>query len=63
MRVTTVEGTAELLTINYYDDRARLIQSASQNQFGGTDYSTNTYSFTGKLRSSKRQHKSSPSGV
>ncbi|NQD71725.1 RHS repeat-associated core domain-containing protein, partial [Sphingobacterium shayense] len=63
MRVTTVDGTAELLTINYYDDRGRLIQSASQNQLGGTDYVTNTYNFPGELLTSKRQHKASASGA
>ncbi|NQD69971.1 RHS repeat-associated core domain-containing protein, partial [Sphingobacterium shayense] len=63
VRVTTVDGTAEQLTINYYDDRGRLIQSASQNQLGGTDYVTNTYNFPGELLTSKRQHKASASGA
>ncbi|WP_149913312.1 hypothetical protein [Sphingobacterium cavernae] len=57
------DGTAPLLTINYYDDRARLIQSASQNHLGGTDYVTNTYNFVGELLTSKREHKASPSGA
>jgi len=51
------------LTINYYDDRARLVQSASQNHLGGTDYVTNTYSFVGELLTSKREHKASASGA
>jgi len=56
------DGTSPLLTINYYDDRARLIQSANQNHLGGTDYVTNTYSFVGELLTSKLEHKASPMG-
>ncbi|MGK6353202.1 DUF6443 domain-containing protein [Parapedobacter sp. DT-150] len=62
-RVYRTDGTAPLLTISYYDDRARLIQTASQNQLGGTDYVTNTYSFVGELLTSKREHKASASGT
>jgi RHS repeat-associated protein len=57
------DGTAPLLTIHYYDDRARLIQSASQNHLRGTDYVTNTYNFVGELLTSKREHKASSSGA
>lgn len=62
-RVTTTDGTAPLLTINYYDDRARLIQTVSQNQLSGTDYVTNTYNFPGELLTSKREHKAVISGA
>lgn len=58
-RVTTTEGIAPLLTVNYYDDRARLIQTVSQNQLGGTDYVTNSYLFSGELKTSLREHKAS----
>ena|GEM_PF-1792339 len=51
------DGTSPLLTASYYDDRARLIQSALQNHLGGTDYVTNTYSFVGELLTSRRVHK------
>jgi len=37
-----------------------MIQTASQNHLGGTDYVTNTYSFVGDLLTSKREHKASP---
>ena len=33
-------GTDGLLSIFYYDDKAQLIQSASRNHLGGTDYVT-----------------------
>src|SRR5690606_7546291 len=61
------DGTTPLLTVNYYDKRGRLIQSASQNHLNtitpGTDYVTNTYSFVGEVLTSKREHKASASGA
>ncbi len=62
-RVSKYDGTSPLLTIHYYDDRARLIQSASENHLTGTDYVTNTYSFVGELLTSKREHKASANGT
>ncbi|GGH31410.1 RHS repeat-associated core domain-containing protein [Sphingobacterium alkalisoli] len=57
-------GTLPLLSVNYYDKRGRLIQSAGENQFtGGTDYVTNTYSFPGELLTSTRVHRPSASGT
>jgi len=38
-----------LTTVNYYDDRARLIQSQSENIAGGIDISSNIYYFQGML--------------
>ncbi|SFC82679.1 RHS repeat-associated core domain-containing protein [Parapedobacter composti] len=61
-RVYRTDGTGPLVTVHYYDDRGRVIQTASENQLGGTDYVTHTYSFTGELLSSKRDHKSSAAG-
>src|SRR5690606_28283589 len=55
--VYTDDGTDSLLMVSYYDDKGRVIQTASQNHLGGTDYVTNTYSFVGELLTSKREHK------
>ncbi|MBK1442511.1 RHS repeat-associated core domain-containing protein [Parapedobacter sp. ISTM3] len=62
-RVFRTDGTAPLLTIHYYDDRGRAVQTASQNQLGGTDYVTNTFSFAGELLASKRDHRASAGGA
>lgn len=59
------DGSNPLLTILYYDDNGRVIQSSSQNQFianGGTDIVTNTYLFSGELKTSKREHRTSTEG-
>src|SRR5690606_33539997 len=44
------------LTVNYYDDRYRVIQSVSQNHKGGLDRSTNVYDFPGRIIASKTTH-------
>lgn len=56
IKITNVDGIEPLLTINYYDDKGYMIQSVSQNHISGVDYITNTYSFSGELLSSKREH-------
>ena len=45
-----VLGTAQyLLTTVYYDKKGRTVQALSQNHGGGTDVSTNLYSWNGRL--------------
>ncbi|WP_333625533.1 RHS repeat-associated core domain-containing protein [Sphingobacterium siyangense] len=55
-KVYRTDGTAPLLTVMYYDDYGRVIQSASKNHLDGTDYVTNTYNFPGELLTSTRVH-------
>ncbi|WP_437918745.1 DUF6443 domain-containing protein [Sphingobacterium sp. LRF_L2] len=55
-KVSQDDGSAPLLTVNYYDKRGRLIQSIAQNHLSGTDRVTNTYSFVGELLTSQREH-------
>ncbi|GGH04552.1 hypothetical protein FAZ19_05560 [Sphingobacterium alkalisoli] len=61
-KVSREDGTSPLLTIFYYDDKGRLIQSAAQNHLGGIDYVTNTYNFSGEVLTSVRSHKASLTG-
>ncbi|GGH65855.1 hypothetical protein GCM10011379_19440 [Filimonas zeae] len=52
-----VLGTSQyLFSINFYDDRARLIQTKSTNISGATDIVTNQYSFDGKVLMAKASH-------
>src|SRR5690606_15597149 len=61
--VSRDDGTSSLLTVHYYDDKGRVIQTAGQNHLGGTDYVTNPYSFVDELLTSKHEHKASPTGA
>ncbi len=45
-----------LLSVNYYDDKGRVLQSKSQNHLGGQDVANNTYGFTGELLAGNRSH-------
>ncbi|MGJ1409049.1 RHS repeat domain-containing protein [Sphingobacterium thalpophilum] len=55
-RVYRTDGTQPLLTVMYYDDYGRVIQTASKNHLEGKDYVTNTYLFSGELKTSTRVH-------
>jgi RHS repeat-associated protein len=45
-----------LTTVNFYDDRNRLIQTNSENHSNGRDIVTNRYNFTGKAISTYLDH-------
>lgn len=45
-----------LTTVNYYDDRYRVIQTVSQNHKGGLERITNVYDFPGKVLATKTTH-------
>jgi len=55
-KVAKDDGTLPLLTVHYYDKRAQLVETVSQNHIGGTDRVTNTYNFPGELLTSTRVH-------
>ena len=55
-RVYYTDGTKPLLSVLYYDDYGRVIQTAAKNHLDGKDYVTNTYSFVGELLTSTRIH-------
>jgi RHS repeat-associated protein len=54
---TNVLGTATmLLTVMYYDDEGRVIETVADNHLGGKDRTVNTYNFAGELMASTRTH-------
>jgi RHS repeat-associated protein len=61
-KVRVIEDPADLTkgqwlaTINFYDDRGRVIQTQSDNYRGSTDKVTNRYNFTGQVISSFYHH-------
>ena len=53
-------GTSDmLLTVNYYDERGRLLESVSDNHLSGTDRVVNTWNFNDELTGSIRTHSTS----
>lgn len=62
-KVSKDDGSTPLLSVNYYDKKARLIETISNNHLGGTDRITNTYNFPGELLTSNHEHKASPTGT
>ncbi|GGH76703.1 RHS repeat-associated protein [Filimonas zeae] len=56
MQVKVLGTSQYLFTINYYDDRGRLVQTKSTNTSGATDISTTQYSFDGKALMTKNSH-------
>jgi RHS repeat-associated protein len=54
VKVNILGTTDTLLTVDYYDEETRVVQTKSQNHLGGTDIIDNRYSFAGDLLESKR---------
>lgn len=48
-KVNVLETSQYLFSINYYDNKNRIVQSIEQNMAGGQIVTTNQYSFTGQL--------------
>jgi RHS repeat-associated protein len=46
--VTRVPGVTLLTSVNFYDDKGRVIQNKSENTTGGCDVTTTQYSFSGQ---------------
>jgi RHS repeat-associated protein len=60
-KVNVLGDTRMLLSVNYYDDKGRVLQSKSQNHLQGVEIMTNAYNeITGQLLSSVRRHSSVP---
>src|SRR5690606_26420212 len=55
-RIKNLVDNSWYLTVNYYDDRYRVIQSVSQNHRNGLDRITNVYDFPGRIIASKTTH-------
>jgi RHS repeat-associated protein len=53
---TTGSDPYWLYTVNYYDDKYRVIQQVSENYQGGTDRTTTLYDFVGKVLASTTEH-------
>jgi RHS repeat-associated protein len=51
-----LNGYTWLKSVNYYDDKYRVVQNLSDNYKGGTDRFTNVYDFVGKVLKSKSTH-------
>lgn len=55
-KITTLGTGTMLLTVNYYDEDGRIVQSKAENHLGGTDVVDNTYNFADELIASNRTH-------
>ncbi len=55
-RVKYLDGSGEIITTMYYDDRGRVVQTHSTNQLGGYDVTYNHYDFTGKVLATRKEN-------
>ncbi|NIG53531.1 DUF6443 domain-containing protein [Chitinophaga sp. Cy-1792] len=63
MRKRIIDTDTWLTTTTYYDEKARVIQSVSDNQTGGKDVVSTMYDFTAKPLSVYERHTNLKSGV
>lgn len=62
-KVNILGSSIYLLTVNYYDEFARLRETIAQNHVNGIDRIINTYSFNNELTNTTRTHNSSTATV
>ncbi len=55
-RVLDGTGSSWLYSVNYYDDRYRVIQNVSTNYLGGKDIASNEYNFSGNVTRAVHSH-------
>ncbi|MBP1618714.1 MAG: hypothetical protein H6Q14_2541 [Bacteroidetes bacterium] len=55
-RTKIMDGSGEIVTATYYDDRGRVIQTKSTNMLGGTETEYIAYDFTGHPTARKHLH-------
>lgn len=61
--VNVLGSTKQLLTINYYDEESRVIQTKSENHLDGKDIINNVWNFVGELITSTRTHSKNGNAV
>ncbi|HEY0769800.1 MAG TPA: hypothetical protein VGD31_05655, partial [Sphingobacteriaceae bacterium] len=55
---TRILGSSNFLwSVNYYDDRYRIVQNVSSNHKGGVDRTTSLYDFVGKVIKTRMSHR------
>ncbi|WP_182920704.1 RHS repeat domain-containing protein [Pedobacter planticolens] len=55
-KINVMGSSTMLLSVMYYDEDGRIIQSKSANHLGGFDLVNNTYNFPGELTATTRMH-------
>jgi len=58
-KVRTLGTNTFLWSVNYYDDKKRVVQMVADNQLEGIDRTTSIYDFVGKVKESKTVHETS----
>jgi len=58
-KVNILGTSTMLLTVNYYDEPGRMLETISDNHLGGTDRLVNTWNFNDEITASTRTHTTS----